>query len=180
VTVAAPAPDLEGRVGSVDRPPSRLPSVLLGVGYGGFVDGIVMHQILQWHHLVSDTDGNPTDTVAGLEANVLADGFFHAATWVCVFVGMVLTIRSWQQRRLAPSWRFHVGLMLAGWGAFNLVEGVVDHHLLDVHHVRDDLGAPLSWDLGFLAFGALLAVGGWALHRRGAPVASRTDVRGRP
>ena len=62
---------------------------------------------------------------------------------------------------------FHVGLLLAGWGLFNLVEGVVDHHLLQLHHVRDDLGGPLSWDLGFLAVSVVLLVGGWALHRRG-------------
>ena len=57
----------------------------------------------------------------------------------------------------------HVGLLLAGWGVFNLVEGLIDHELLGIHHVRDDLGAPLGWDLGFLAFGALLVVGGWVL-----------------
>ena len=57
--------------------------------------------------------------------------------------------------------------MLAGWGVFNVVEGLIDHQLLGVHHVRDDLGAPLSWDLGFLVFGLLLIVGGWLLHLRG-------------
>jgi hypothetical protein len=33
--------------------------------------------------------------------------------------------------------------------------------------VRDDLGAPIGWDLGFLAFGALLIAGGLALARSG-------------
>jgi uncharacterized membrane protein len=46
--------------------------------------------------------------------------------------------------------------VLSGWGAFNLVEGVIDHHLLTLHHVRDDVSEPLPWDLGFLASGALL------------------------
>jgi uncharacterized membrane protein len=27
--------------------------------------------------------------------------------------------------------------MILGWGLFNLVEGVIDHHLLNIHHVRD-------------------------------------------
>ncbi|MEC9053245.1 MAG: DUF2243 domain-containing protein, partial [Actinomycetota bacterium] len=62
---------------------------------------------------------------------------------------------------------FHLGGLLVGWGLFNLVEGMVDHHLLGVHHVRDDLGAPLAWDLGFLAVGALLVVGGVLLQRAG-------------
>jgi uncharacterized membrane protein len=51
---------------------------------------------------------------------------------------------------------------------FNVVEGVIDHQLLGVHHVRDDLGAPLSWDFGFLIFGAALIGVGWLLYRRGA------------
>jgi len=147
--------------------PPRGPSLLMGVGLGGFVDGIVIHQILQWHHMVSHVDRYPTTTLAGLEVNTLADGFFHVGSWVFVLIGSLWTLASWRSGRLAPSWSFHVGLLLAGWGLFNLVEGVIDHHLLQIHHVRDDLGGPLSWDLGFLAFGLLLAVGGWALHSRG-------------
>jgi uncharacterized membrane protein len=97
----------------------------------------------------------------------VADGFFHLATWGATVAGMVTALVAWRQGRIAPSWRFHIGLVLAGWGIFNLVEGLVDHQLLGVHHVRDDLGAPLSWDLGFLASGVLLIAGGWLLHRRG-------------
>lgn len=58
--------------------------------------------------------------------------------------------------------------MIAGWGGFNLVEGLVDHQLLGVHHVRDDLGGPLAWDLGFLALGAALVAVGWLLMRSGS------------
>ena len=99
--------------------------------------------------MISQTANHPVDTVAGLEANTLADGLFHVGTWVFVAVGVLLMLRSWQQGRLAPNFRFQVGLLLAGWGVFNVVEGLIDHHILGIHHVRDDLGAPLSWDLGF-------------------------------
>ena len=27
--------------------------LLYGLGLGGFIDGIVLHQILQWHHMVT-------------------------------------------------------------------------------------------------------------------------------
>jgi uncharacterized membrane protein len=143
----------------------RAPAFLLGIGLGGFIDGILLHQVLQWHHMLTGTDGYPSSTIAGLEANTLADGFFHLATWTCVAVAMLLTVRAWREGRLAPAWRAHVGLMLAGWGAFNLVEGLIDHVLLGIHHVRDDLGGPIGWDLGFLALGALLVLGGVALAR---------------
>ena len=150
------------------RPPPRTSGLLFGLGLGGFVDGIVLHQILQWHHMVSSVDDAPTDTVMGLEVNTLADGFFHLATWLLVVAASITSIRAWRQGRLAPNYSFHFGLVLAGWGIFNVVEGLIDHQLLGVHHVRDDLGAPLSWDLGFLALGVVLTVAGWALHRRGA------------
>ncbi len=146
-------------------PAPRAPSLLLGIGLGGFVDGIVLHQILQWHHMLTSTAGQPMTTVAGLEANTLADGLFHTATWLIVAVGLALLVRAWQDGRLAPPWRAHIGLLLIGWGAFNLVEGVIDHQLLGVHHVRDDLGGPIGWDVGFLIFGVLLVLGGRALER---------------
>jgi uncharacterized membrane protein len=149
------------------RPPSKASGLLYGLGLGGFIDGIVLHQILQWHHMLSDVKDYPVTTVAGLEANTVADGFFHLATWFLVLGGSITAITAWRQGRLAPSWGFHFGLVLIGWGIFDVVEGLVDHQILGVHHVRDDLGAPLSWDIGFLIFGVLLIVGGWALHKHG-------------
>lgn len=149
------------------RKPSIAPALLLGLGLGGFVDGIVLHEILQWHHMVSHVDDYPVDTLAGLKVNVLADGFFHVGTWVLVWAGTLQTLIAWRKGQLAPTWTFHFGLLLAGWGIFNVVEGVIDHQILGIHHVRDDLGAPLSWDIGFLIFGALLIATGWALYRRG-------------
>jgi uncharacterized membrane protein len=161
------------------RPPSKAAGLLYGLGFGGFLDGIVLHQILQWHHLLSHVH-EPT-TVAGLELNTLADGFFHMVTWVFVLAGSIVTLLAWRKGRIAPSWSFHIGLLLAGWGIFNLVEGVVNHQLLQVHHVRDDLGGPIEWDIGFLVFGALLLVGGLLLHRRGvqAMTSPRHIGRGR-
>jgi uncharacterized membrane protein len=157
-----------GKPGMAGRRPPRSSGLLLGLGLGGFVDGIVLHQILQWHHMVSAVDSTPVTTVAGLEINTLADGLFHLTTWVLTVAGVVTGLVAWRRGRLGPDWRFQLGLVLAGWGIFNVVEGTVDHQVLGVHHVRDDLGAPLSWDIGFLVLGALLVVGGWALHRRGA------------
>jgi uncharacterized membrane protein len=157
----------------VQPPPSKLPGVLYGVGLGGFVDGIVLHQLLQWHHMVSDVQDYPPTTVAGLEVNTFADGLFHAATWLFVLAASLATLKSWRERRIAPSYTFHFGGVLVGWGLFNLVEGTIDHLLLGVHHVRDDLGGPLSWDLGFLVLGALLVLVGSLMQRNGAGKSDR-------
>ena len=85
----------------------------------------------------------PWSRVAGLGVNTPAGGFFHLATWVHVLAGTAATVKAWRDGRRPQSRSFHTGLVL-GWGVFNLVEGVVDHRLLGVHHVRDDLGAALS------------------------------------
>ncbi|MBT2596604.1 DUF2243 domain-containing protein [Arthrobacter sp. ISL-72] len=147
------------------------------MGIGGFVDGIVLHQLLQWHHMLSRTESGDTKTVAGLELNTLADGLFHSAMWVLVLAAAVLTVRARRQGRLSPRWNFHAGLVLCGWGVFNVVEGLVNHQLLGIHHVRDDLGGPPGWDLAFLGLSLVLIAAGWSLYRTGktleiaAPVA---------
>src|SRR5829696_7985735 len=76
----------------LDSPARRLwlAGILLGLGLGGFFDGIVFHQLLQWHHMISHVNDYPMTTVAGLEANTLADGFFHAATLALTVAGMAL------------------------------------------------------------------------------------------
>lgn len=147
---------------AVARP--RAPGILLGIGLGGLVDGIVLHQILQWHHMLSSEGSHPTTTVAGLETNTLWDGLFHAATWVAVLIGIVILWRRATDWRWAISGRSFAGWMLVGWGLFNLIEGVVDHHILTIHHVREGTNQ-MAWDLGFLAFGVALVAGGWLLAR---------------
>ena len=47
--------------------------ILLGMGLGGFFDGIVFHQLLQWHHMVTSA-GFPATTLGNLEFNTLLDG----------------------------------------------------------------------------------------------------------
>ncbi len=158
-----------------DLRPLRFPAILLGVGLGGFVDGILFHQVLQLHHMLSNAGQDriglttpPVTTVAGLEANTLWDGLFHTATYLFVLVGLLMLWQAWRELALPahrrPSWTLLVGGILVGWGFFNLVEGVVDHHLLQIHHVRAG-DHELLWDLLFLLAGAGLVLVGWMLIR---------------
>ena len=144
---------------------------LLGIGLGGFFDGIVLHQILQWHHMLSSQGDFPVDTIAGLEINTLWDGLFHALTYVATVAGLCLLWSAVRQPLARYSTMLLIGLILIGWGLFNLVEGVVDHHLLSIHHVNETVPPEqwIWWDLAFLAWGAIMLLGGWALARGCGP-----------
>jgi uncharacterized membrane protein len=153
------------------------------------VDGILLHQILQWHHMVSSTGRFPTTDLQGLKDNTLADGLFHAGTWIATALGVFLLWRA--SRRGAVDWdnRSLLGWTLAGWGLFNLVEGIVDHHVLQIHHVRQGVPHYEVYDAAFLLIGGALVIGGTILGRTGrrrSPVAGRSttkesgDQRARP
>ncbi len=145
--------------------------VLLGTGMGGFFDGILLHQILQWHNMLS-SKLPPTDLVA-MKVNMLWDGLFHAFTWLVTAIGLALLWRAGGRPEVPWSTRTFVGSLSLGWGLFNVVEGVIDHQILGIHHVHPGANQ-LAWDLGFLAFGALLIVVGLTLVRAG-----REDTRPR-
>ncbi|HEX8914869.1 MAG TPA: DUF2243 domain-containing protein, partial [Humisphaera sp.] len=150
--------------------PTRRPLVaagtLLGVGLGGFVDGIVFHQILQTHNMLSAR--RPPVTVANLEINMVWDGLFHAFCWLSTAAGVWLLFRAGRRADAVWSGRVLAGSVLLGWGLFNLVEGLVDHHLLQVHHVVESHGLS-GYDYAFLASGAVLAAVGGALVRQPVP-----------
>ena len=142
--------------------------VLLGVGLGGFFDGILFHQILQWHHLLSSA-GYPPDSVPNLRVNTLWDGLFHASTYVFTLLGLAILWRTARRTHVHWSGRMLAGTLLVGWGSFNVIEGIVDHHLLGIHHVNETVSPELWiwWDVGFLIWGVAMLSGGWALLRRG-------------
>jgi uncharacterized membrane protein len=142
--------------------PIIVSGILLGIGLGGFFDGIVLHQILQWHHLLSSA-GYPPNSVVNLQINTLADGLFHAVTWIFTAIGVLALWRVIHRKEVLPSGRVLFGAMLVGWGGFNLVEGMIDHHLLGIHHVREGVTNVLLWDIAFLLWGALMLIGGWWL-----------------
>ena len=138
-------------------------SIFLGLGLGGFFDGIVLHQILQWHHMLSAIE--PVDTVRGLEINTLGDGLFHLGTYIFTVVGLLLLWRRMHRQHQQVRTINLIGGLLLGWGLFNLVEGLVDHHILQVHHVKPGANQ-LLWDIGFLLWGAVMAVAGAMLMWR--------------
>ncbi len=142
-------------------------AILFGLGLGGFFDGIVLHQILQWHHMLTSA-GYPADSVENLKINTFWDGVFHAATYVFVALGVLVLWRAARAGPLRASLRLLLGSVLMGFGIFNLVEGLVDHQILGLHHVNETVPREqwIVWDIGFLVWGALMLAGGWLMIRR--------------
>ena len=149
------------------RTVSLLPGVVLGVGLGGFADGIVLHQIAQWHNMGSAV--LPPVTMEAMKQNMTWDGWFHAAMLVVTIFGVYRLLLAARRGTPLPDGPAFTGQLLLGWGIFNLVEGIVDHIILDIHHVRDlPVHVPL-YDWLFLLIGGLgLMALGWSLSRGAA------------
>jgi uncharacterized membrane protein len=165
VSAVAVQAEADRGAGTDERGSVVTPAIVLGLGLGGLVDGIVLHQILQWHHMISSTDKGPMDTVAGLEANTLADGLFHAATWLLTAAGLWWLWKNVSRRRLTLDRQF-LGWLIFGWGLFNVLDEVVFHALLDLHHIREG-DNEVAYDIGFSALGIVQLVIGWLLARSG-------------
>jgi uncharacterized membrane protein len=142
--------------------------IFFGLGLGGFFDGIVLHQLLQWHHMLSSA-GYPPDSVRNLQINVLWDGLFHMSTYVFTALGLYLLWRYSRKSHIRWSGKLLPAAMLIGFGIFNLAEGLVDHQILGLHHVNETVPREhwIYWDIGFLVWGAAMIAGGWSLLKRG-------------
>ena len=139
--------------------------LVLGMGFGGFADGIILHQILGWHHFICySADCHPA-SITQLQRENTQDGFFHLALWLVLLVGTAMLFRA--ARHAGPEWhgRVLLGSMLAGSGLFNFVEGLVDHQILGIHHVLPGNPHQFLYDMLYLANGVLFFVIGGRLMR---------------
>lgn len=149
--------------------PVAIAGLVIGIGMGGFLDGILLHQVFQFHNMMSARV--PTDDLVGAKVNMVWDGLFHAGVWVATAIGILLLFRAARHPDALLSGKALGAGALLGWGLFNLVEGTVDHHLLGLHHVYEPAGLS-RWDYLFLAFGAAQGATGWMIVRTAAHDAS--------
>ena len=146
---------------ALTRRPLISAGTLLGIGLGGFLDGIVLHQMLQVHNMLSAK--RPKDSIVNMVINMFWDGLFHAFTWMMTALGLWMLWRAVTRRDVPLSGKTLFGAMVFGWGLFNFVEGLIDHHLLHIHHVVERLGVSV-YDWAFLGVGGIgLMVLGWVI-----------------
>jgi uncharacterized membrane protein len=143
----------------VDNQRARTAALLLGVGLGGFIDGIVLHQIAHWHQMLSAVA--PPESMQAMQRNMVADGWFHLAMWIVTLAGVLVLRSAVRGAGPIPSTRGFVGYLLIGWGGFNLVEGI----------------ALYSW-LFLLVGGVGLIVLGFVLRDR-LPASARVEAERR-
>ncbi|GIO26367.1 DUF2243 domain-containing protein [Ornithinibacillus bavariensis] len=101
-------------------------SFLLGIGTIGMMDGIVFHQILQWHSIYMHTNRFN---------QIVSDGLFHLIVTIVIFIGAVILWKSDPSDSKNNNFTFLSGLFL-GAGIFNFIEGILNHHILQIHHVK--------------------------------------------
>lgn len=138
--------------------------IVLGVALGGFFDGILLHQILQWHHLLSLVPG-----LADIRLQVLWDGYFHALMYILAAVSLWGLWRAHRSTEDARGWRL-CGALLGGFGLWHVMDGILSHWVLGIHRIKLDSDNPLFWDLlWFFVFGIVPLIVGWLLVRGGRP-----------
>lgn len=145
----------------------------LGFGMGGFFDGILLHQILQWHHLLSALQ---TGVFGDVRGQVAADGFFHLLMYVISAAGLWWLYRSRAELAESAGARRLLANFWIGFGVWHVMDAVLSHWVLGIHRIRMDTAYPLVYDLVWLViFGIVPLVAGWWLRRppnRGEPGSS--------
>ncbi len=138
---------------------------LIGFALGGFFDGILLHQVLQWHHLLSLVEG-----AGDLADQVLYDGLFHALMYAIAAIGLVMLARSRTSLGAENAGRMLLANTLIGFSAWQGVDVGLAHWIMGIHRVRIDSAHPLLWDVGWLfAFGLIPLLMGWRLRSGGGP-----------
>ncbi|MBZ9677608.1 DUF2243 domain-containing protein [Mesorhizobium sp. ES1-1] len=141
--------------------------LLLGFALGGFFDGIVLHQILQWHHLLSGL-GGPAGS--DLRFQIVADGLFHLFMYVLAVLGTVLLVSARAAGARPGLTTDILRLALIGFGVWHMVDAVLFHWLLGLHRIKMNSDVPLAWDVAWLAiFGIVPLLLMMVLPNRGGP-----------
>lgn len=144
--------------------PLTAAATVLGIGIGGFIDGIVFHQILQWHEMISNKI--PPVTYVAKSVNMFWDGIFHLFTLMVTVAGIILMWKLLRRKDIDRSGNLFSGGLFLGFGLFNLLEGIADHQVLKLHNVREVTPDKQVWNLGFLAVSVILIIVGLLISRK--------------
>ena len=141
--------------------PLTTASMVFGIGIGGFIDGIVLHQIFQVHEMLSNKI--PATDYIGKSINMFWDGIFHFFCMLVVLTGIILMWKLLFRKDVDRSGKLLGGGLLLGWGLFNIVEGLINHQILKLHNVIE---LSPNHDIGnytFLGISAVMLIVGYLI-----------------
>jgi uncharacterized membrane protein len=126
---------------------------LFGLGLVAFIDEVIFHQLLHWHHFY---DKSTTDI------GLVSDGLLHAFSWFAT-IGSLFMFADLRRRNALWLTRWGGGVLL-GAGVFQLYDGTIQHKLMRIHQIRynvDILPYDLIWNIaaiGMIVVGIILVV----------------------
>ncbi|MBY4127342.1 DUF2243 domain-containing protein [Rhodococcus fascians] len=139
--------------------------LLLGLGTVAFIDEVIFHQLLHWHHFYDKSTS---------DVGLVSDGLFHAFSWFATVASLLLLVRL--KRDSAFQGLTFAGGWLTGAGFFQLYDGLVQHKALGLHQIRYDVDlAP--YDITWNIIAAVLLASGVVLWIITARRAKRRDER---
>jgi len=148
---------------SADRRRLALAGGILGFALGGFFDGILLHQVLQWHHFLSLVEG---EAYRDIRTQILADGLFHVAVYMVAAVGLWLLWRGRAGFTGNGADRRLLGAVLLGFGIWQFADVVLIHWVTGIHRIRVGVDNPLAYDIGWMVvFGVPTFLAGLWLWR---------------
>ena len=127
---------------------------IFGIGLAGFIDEIVFHQFLQWHHFYDQMTK---------EIGLLSDGILNSICGFFIIFGLFLLADA--RRKYQTDWVFWIGRTLMGMGSFQFYDGIINHKVLRMHQIRyvDNV---LTYDIIWLIVAVCMIVIGFFMSRK--------------
>lgn len=111
--------------------------ILFGIGVMAFIDEVIFHQLLQWHHFYD---------LSTTRIGIFSDGLLNSFAWFAAIFSLFLVA---DLRRRNAFWpKRWIGAAFLGAGTFQLFDGLINHKVLNIHQIRYDVNL-LPYDLAW-------------------------------
>ncbi|MEN3090440.1 MAG: DUF2243 domain-containing protein [Staphylococcus pseudoxylosus] len=125
--------------------------VLFGLGVAAFIDEVVFHQLLAWHHFYDKSS---------MAIGLVSDGLFHAFSWFATVASLFLLA---DVKRRNSFWiKRWISGMLLGLGFFQLYDGLIQHKLFRIHQIRYKVNV-LPYDIVWNAVAIIVLIVGFII-----------------
>ncbi|MEB6061185.1 DUF2243 domain-containing protein [Staphylococcus pseudoxylosus] len=125
--------------------------VLFGLGVAAFIDEVVFHQLLAWHHFYDKSS---------MAIGLVSDGLFHAFSWFATVASLFLLA---DVKRRNSFWiKRWISGMLLGLGFFQLYDGLIQHKLFRIHQIRYKVNV-LPYDIAWNAVAIIVLIVGFII-----------------